>query len=62
MSDLAKLGDSVGVKVLGGSCTAKYGGRKGKRTTKKERKSKKSKKFGKRKTTKRSFLERLFRV
>ena len=39
MSGLENLGDSVGVKVLGGSsCGAKYGGKKRKRTTKKMRK------------------------
>ena len=69
MSGLANLGDSVGVKVLGGSsCGAKYGGKKGKRSTKKAkkskkaRKSKKSKKSGKRKTSKKTFLARLFKV
>ena len=66
MSGLANLGDSVGVKVLGGSsCGAKYGGKKGKRSTKKARKSKKSKKSKKsrkRKTAKKSFLARLFRI
>ena len=72
MSGLANLGDSVGVKVLGGSsCGAKYGGKKGKRSTKKARKSKKSrksgkskksKKSGKRKTSKKTFLSRLFKV
>ena len=62
MSGLAKLGESVGVKVLGGSsCGAKYGGKKGKRTTKKMRKTK-GKKSKKRKTAKKSFLARLFRV
>lgn len=63
MSGLANLGDSVGVKVLGGSsCGAKYGGKKGKRSTKKARKSKKLKKSRKRKTAKKSFLSRLFRI
>jgi len=63
MSDLAKLGESVGVKVMGGSsCSAKYGGKKGKRGTKKARKSKKSKKTSKRKTAKKSFFSRLFKL
>lgn len=63
MSGLKELQDSVGVKVLGGSgCGAKYGGKKGKRSTKKARKTKKSKKSGKRKTSKKSFLARLFRL
>jgi len=71
MSGLKQLQDSVGVKVTGGSgCGAKYGGtrstllggKKGKRSTKKARKSKKSKKSGKRKTSKKSFLARLFKL
>lgn len=63
MSGLTKLQQDVGVKVLGGSnCSTKYGGKKGKRGTKKVRKTKKSKKAGKRKTEKKSFLARLFRL
>ena len=71
MSGLKELQHSTGVKVMGGSgCGAKYGGtsdrlmggKKGKRSTKKARKSKKSKKSGKRKTSRKSFLARLFRL
>lgn len=43
-------------------CNAKYGGKKGKRSTKKARKTKRSKKSGKRKTVKKSFFARLFRL
>ena len=64
MSGLKELEHSTGLKVMGGSgCgAAKYGGKKGKRSTKKARKSKKSKKSGKRKTSKKSFLARLFKL
>ena len=63
MSGLKELEHSAGVKVMGGSgCGAKYGGKKGKRSTKKARKTKKSKKSGRRKTSKKSFLARLFKL
>lgn len=63
MPGLEKLGESVGVKVMGGSnCSKKYGGKKGRHGTKKVRKSKKSKKTSKRKTAKKSFFSRLFKL
>lgn len=71
MSGLKELQHSTGVKVMGGSgCGAKHGGtrytlmggKKGKRSTKKARKTKKSKKSGRRKTSKKSFLARLFKL
>lgn len=63
MSGLTELQKAVGVKVGGSGCgAAKYGGKKRKRSTKKARKSNKSKKSGKRKTVKKSFIARLFRL
>ena len=72
MSGLKELALSTGLNHVGGEgCGAKYGGKKGKRSTmkarkskksKKVRKSKKSKKSGKRKTSKKTFLSRLFKV
>ena len=72
MSGLKELAESTGLNHVGGTgCGAKYGGKKGKRSTKKAgkskkskkaRKSKKSKKSGKRKTSKKTFLSRLFKV
>ena len=63
MSGLTELAQSTGLNHVGGEgCGAKYGGKKGKRSTKKARKSKKSRKSGKRKTSKKTFLARLFKV
>lgn len=63
-------GSGCGAKYGGKKCGAKYGGtrstlmggKKGKRSTKKARKTKKSKISGRRKTSKKSFLARLFKL
>lgn len=53
MSGLKELAESTGLNHVGGTgCGAKYGGKKGKRSTKKAGKSKKSKKARKSKKSK----------